>query len=415
MLNIKDIINNLDFYKEKIKEKKCFFDLDYLVFEYNEYLKYIQIEQKINQEKNILNSKAKNKDNLELIKNEAFLLNENLKEIQHNLNYHKDNYLNLLMQIPNITDKSVPIGENENDNVEIYKKGIIRNFNFEIKDHVDITKKDKFNGLNFDDATLISKNRFCIMTGKVAKLHRALINFMLNEHEKNGYIEHNVPVIVKAETLIGTGQLPKFEDDLFEVKFKENNNKFYLIPTAEVPLTNIYKNLNLTNKDLPLNLMAHTNCFRSEAGSYGKDTKGLIRQHQFEKIELVKIVEPENSMIELENITNHAEKILDLLKLPYRKVLLCNGDTGFGSIKTYDLEVWIPSQNCYREISSCSNMGDFQARRMNFKYKKNGKNEYVHTLNASGLAVGRTLVAIIENYQNENLDFDIPEILEKYF
>lgn len=327
-----------------------------------------------------------------------------------------------LSGIPNLPDESVPIGSDEKDNVEIKQWGVIPQFSFAIKDHVDLGAPL---GLDFASAAKISGSRFVVLKGQLAKLHRALAQFMLDVHTgQHAYEELYVPFMVNAASMRGTGQLPKFEVDLFKVPRKmgegeeggeERTENFYLIPTAEVPVTNLVRDTITAAEALPLKYVAHTPCFRSEAGSYGRDVRGMIRQHQFEKVELVQIAKPEESMQRLEELTRHAEIILELLELPYRRVLLCTGDMGFGSTKTYDLEVWIPSQNAYREISSCSNMGDFQARRMQARYKVgNNKPELLHTLNGSGLAVGRTGVALLENFQQEDGSIRIPKALQPY-
>lgn len=318
--------------------------------------------------------------------------------------------------IPNLLDDSVPEGKDENDNVEIRRWGEPRKFSFEPKDHVEVG--EALNGLDFANAAKISASRFIVKKGLVAKLHRALIQFMLDLHGKeHGYEEVYVPYMVNAESLTGTGQLPKFEEDLFKAQGKNQDDRpLYLIPTAEVPVTNLVRDEIVEAEQLPLQFVAHTPCFRSEAGSYGRDVRGLIRLHQFEKVELVHITKPEDSMDALERLISHAEKVLQLLELPYRVVTLCSGDIGFGATKTYDIEVWLPSQNTYREISSCSNTGDFQARRMQARWRnpETSKPELVHTLNGSGLAVGRTLVAILENYQNEDGSINLPEVLKPY-
>lgn len=325
-------------------------------------------------------------------------LKKKLSDVEHKLNNH-------LLEIPNIPHHTCPIGSSEEENKFIEKYGEITNT---ISDeHSDILHKLEM--LSFEDAVKITQSRFVVLKGQVASLHRALINFMLSRQINNGYLEYNVPYICNSESLTGTGQLPKFEEDLFKL----SNSNLYLIPTAEVPLTNIYRGAILTSEKLPILMTAHTPCFRSEAGSYGLDTKGLIRQHQFEKIELVQLVHPNNSDKALEEITLHARSILDDLKLPYQIVELCTGDLGFSSQKTYDLEVWFPSQKKYREISSCSNFGDFQARRLNIKYKEGKKKDFVHTLNGSGLAVGRTLAAIVEN-NFDGKKINIPDCLHKY-
>ena len=317
------------------------------------------------------------------------------------------------MGIPNVPDASVPEGLDENANLEISKWGMPRTFDFEIRDHADLGEALE-EGLDFETAAKLTGSRFVVMQGRTARLHRALAQFMLDQHTlENGYTEVNVPFIVNAESLQGTGQLPKFEEDLFKLRADQ---EYYLIPTAEDPVTNIVRDTILEPAQLPLKFACHTPCFRSEAGSYGRDTKGMIRQHQFEKVELVQIVEPSQSDAALEALTAHAEGILQALELPYRKVALCGGDLGFSASKTYDLEVWLPSQNTYREISSCSSFTDFQARRLQARWRNpaTGKPELVHTVNGSGLAVGRTLVAVMENYQQEDGSITIPKALAAY-
>ncbi|MCW9732000.1 serine--tRNA ligase [Avibacterium sp. 20-15] len=321
----------------------------------------------------------------------------------------------IALSIPNIPADEVPLGQDENDNVEIARWGEPRTFDFEVKDHV--TLGEHLQGLDFAAGVKLSGARFVVMKGQIAKMHRALAQFMLDLHtEQHGYSETYVPYLVNHTTLYGTGQLPKFGEDLFHTNPLEGEQPYALIPTAEVPVTNLVRDEILEQAQLPIKMTAHTPCFRSEAGSYGRDTRGLIRMHQFDKVEMVQIVEPEKSMEALEELTSHAEKVLQLLNLPYRKVLLCTGDMGFGSAKTYDLEVWVPAQNTYREISSCSNMWDFQARRMQARYRVKGekKPRLVHTLNGSGLAVGRTLVAVLENYQNADGSITVPEVLRPY-
>lgn len=315
----------------------------------------------------------------------------------------------LLLSMPNVPHESVPAGKDETQNVEVRREGTPRAFDFAVKDHVDLGAGL---GLDFDVAAKLSGSRFAVLKGPVARLHRALAQFMLDTHtQEHGYTETYVPYIVNAASMRGTGQLPKFEEDLFRVPRKmgqaaegeagEHVENFYLIPTAEVPLTNLVRDEIVSGDALPMKFAAHSPCFRSEAGSYGKDTRGMIRQHQFDKVEMVQIVHPDTSFEALDTMTHHAENILRKLELPFRTVVLCTGDMGFGSTKTYDIEVWIPAQNTYREISSCSNMGDFQARRMQARFRNaQGKPELLHTLNGSGLAVGRTLVAVLENYQN---------------
>jgi len=319
--------------------------------------------------------------------------------------------------IPNLPHESVPEGKDEADNVEVSLFGEPKHFDFKVKDHVAISE-GLDHGLDFGSSVKLTGSRFVVMKGDVAKLHRALTQFMLDQHTQiNGYAEMYVPYLVNHDSLYGTGQLPKFGEDLFHTKpATEEGQGLCLIPTAEVPLTNIVRDTIIDEADLPIKMTAHTPCFRSEAGSYGRDTKGLIRQHQFDKVEMVQIVKPEDSFAALEELTGHAEGILQALQLPYRKVLLCTGDMGFGSSKTYDLEVWLPAQDTYREISSCSNMLDFQARRMQARFRAKGakKPELVHTLNGSGLAVGRTLVAVLENYQEVDGSVVIPEVLRPY-
>lgn len=321
----------------------------------------------------------------------------------------------LLLNIPNLPHVDVPVGKDENDNIEIRRVGTPREFDFPIKDHVDLGEPL---GLDFKTASELSGARFSVMRGPIARLHRALAQFMLDTHtQQHGYIEHYTPYIVNPEILLGTGQLPKFAEDMYKIDcgLDEQKQEQYLISTAEITLTNTVRERVLSKDELPKKLTAHTPCFRSEAGSYGKDTRGLIRQHQFDKVEMVQIQRPEHSYAALEEMVGHAEKILQLLELPYRVIVLCTGDMGFGAAKTYDLEVWVPAQNTYREISSCSNCEDFQARRMQARFKdEEGKNQLVHTLNGSGLAVGRTLVAILENHQNADGSINIPKALQPY-
>ena len=350
-------------------------------------------------------------------------VNKELEGSATRLNALQGQIQDFVLGIPNLPDDSVPAGKTADENKEIKVWGKPTHFEFTPKDHVDLGTPI---GLDFDSATKISGARFVVLKGNAAKLHRALAQFMLDIHTvQHGYQEIYAPYIVNADSMRGTGQLPKFEADLFKVPRKmggehpddggERIENFYLIPTAEVPVTNLVRNEIINADHLPLKYVAHTPCFRSEAGSYGRDVRGMIRQHQFDKVELVHISKPENSMQALEELTAHAEKILELLELPYRRMLLCTGDMGFGSTKTYDLEVWIPSQNAYREISSCSNMGDFQARRMQARYKVGqNKPELLHTLNGSGLAVGRTGVAILENFQQADGSIKIPKALQPY-
>jgi len=330
-------------------------------------------------------------------------LDEKLREVE-------DEARDLLLTIPNIPDASVPVGRDETENIEISKWGNIREFDFEPLNHWDIAAT--LDIIDFDRASKIAGSRFALMKGAGARLERSLMNFMLDTHSAKGYTEVFPPVLVNRESMTGTGQLPKFEEELFRIADPE----LYLIPTAEVPVTNIHRDEILQDADLPVFYTAYTPCFRREAGSYGKDTRGLIRQHQFNKVELVKFVKPEDSYAELEKLTNDAEDILKRLGLPYRVITLCTGDMSFASAKTYDIEVWLPGQNKYREISSCSNFGDFQARRAGIRFRREGKKgtEFVHTLNGSGLAIGRTLVAILENYQQKDGSVIVPEALRQY-
>jgi seryl-tRNA synthetase len=354
---------------------------------------------------------------------ESTLVNQELQALTEKLTVVQAQLNDFLLNIPNMAHESVPTGKDESANQEVLRWGNIPTFDFQVKDHVDLATPL---GLDFDSAVKLTGSRFAVMHGQIARLHRALAQFMLDNHIQIGYHEVAVPFIVNADSMRGTGQLPKFEADLFKVPRKVGGDdqdesvetayeNFYLIPTAEVPVTNLMRDTITPAEQLPKKFVAHTPCFRSEAGSYGRDTRGMIRQHQFEKVELVQITKPEASMAALEELTAHAEAILQKLELPYRKVLLCTGDMGFGSLKTYDLEVWLPAQNTYREISSCSNMGDFQARRMQARFKTGqDKPELVHTLNGSGLAVGRTGVAILENYQQADGSIKIPKALQAY-
>jgi seryl-tRNA synthetase len=321
---------------------------------------------------------------------------------------------NLLLNIPNLPHESVPVGADEEGNVEVSRWGTPRSFDFPIQDHVALG--EKYGWLDFETAAKLSGARFALLRGPIARMHRALAQFMINLHTgEHGYEEAYTPYLVQAPALQGTGQLPKFEEDLFKIS-REGEADLYLIPTAEVSLTNIVAGEILDPKQLLLKLVAHTPCFRSEAGASGRDTRGMIRQHQFDKVEMVQVVEPSKSFEALESLTANAERVLQLLELPYRKLALCTGDMGFGAVKTYDLEVWVPSQDKYREISSCSNCGDFQARRMQARYRnpETGKPELVHTLNGSGLAVGRTLVAVLENYQQADGSIRVPDVLKPY-
>ena len=349
---------------------------------------------------------SKSKNNADLI-NQASSLSTLVKQDKEILQSIQDNIDEFLLDIPNLLDETVPIGDDETSNQIIEEIGNIPDFSFEPKSHsFFVENTDKGRGAK------IAKSRFTVLTGELAKLHRVIGQFMIDTHTNNhGYEELYVPYVVNMTSLVGTGQLPKFEEDLFKLT---DDSDLYLAPTAEVPVTNLHRNEKLNLEELPLKYVCHSPCFRSEAGSYGKDTKGLIRQHQFDKVELVKICHPDQSEEEHIKLVDDASKILDMLELPYRKVVLSSGDTGFSSSKTVDLEVWFPSQNTFREISSCSNFSDFQARRANLKFNENNKNEFCHTLNGSGLAVGRTLAAILENYQTEDGTYLYPKVLKKY-
>jgi seryl-tRNA synthetase len=349
---------------------------------------------------------------IELLRAEVGALGDELTACEQELEALQTKLADILWGIPNLLHESVPDGADESANAEVARWGDLPAFDFEPLDHVALTEKSGW--LNFEDGAKLTGARFTVMRGGAARLHRALIQFMLDLHAgEHGYEEVNVPYIVNADSLRGTGQLPKFGEDLFALK---GDNEYYLIPTAEVPVTNLVRDVILDPKTLPLKFVAHTPCFRAEAGSYGKDTRGMIRQHQFEKVELVQIVRPEDSWQAHEQLTGHAETVLQKLGLPYRKVALCGGDTGFSATKTYDLEVWLPGQQRYREISSCSNFGDFQARRMQARWRNpdTGKPELAHTLNGSGLAVGRTLIAVMENYQQADGRVSVPAVLQPY-
>ncbi len=371
--------------------------------------KLIQVKESFEKEKKEI-SKAKDKTLFQKSKSISDEISKLTKEQSH----IKSKLDLLLSNIPNISLDDVPIGKDDQSNKEVFKTNKLPNFSFKPKSHYELG--EKLNMLDFDLATKTSGSRFVFVKGKLAQLERAISNFMLDTHIKvNGYQEISPPLIASENTMFGTGQLPKFENDQFEIKFDQVNDRKFLIPTAEVILTNMVKDQILNQKNLPMRLVASTPCFRKEAGSYGKDTKGMIRQHQFYKVELVSIVDPNECVNELERMTKCATKILDALMLPYRKVILSTGDMGFSAEKTYDIEVWLPSENRFREISSCSSCGTFQANRMKARFKNN-KNEIQHvgTLNGSGLAVGRTLIAILENYQNEDGSINIPEVLRPY-
>ena len=409
MHNIKDIRDNIDNFeklllKRNIKiEKANIGNLD------KENRKLIQDKELLEKEKKNI-SKTKDQNLFEKSKE----ISKKIEKLSRDQSEIKIKLDTILSSLPNIPLDDVPVGKDENSNVEIKKFGEIKKFDFKPKSHFELG--NDLNMLDFDLATKTTGSRFVFVKNQLALLERALSNFMLDTHiNKNNYLEISPPLIANENTMYGTGQLPKFENDQFELVLDDKNDRKFLIPTAEVILTNMVKDKILQVKDLPLRFVASTPCFRKEAGSYGKDTKGMIRQHQFYKVELVSIVEPNNCNDELERMTNCATNILDLLKLPYRKMLLCTGDMGFSAEKTYDIEVWIPSENKYREISSCSSCSSFQARRMKARYK-NSKNEtnFVGTLNGSGLAVGRTLIAILENYQQSDGSIKVPDVLKPY-
>jgi len=409
MHNIKDIRKNFDEFKKFMRLRNVDLNLDNILSLDENNRNLIQKKESLEMAKKNI---SKNKDEKMFAKSKELSLKiDDLSKKQTLLKKQLDN---LLSSIPNIPLKDVPPGKNENDNKEILKVGEIKNFNFKPKSHYEIG--EKLNMLDFDLATKTTGSRFVFVKDKLASLERALSNFMIDTHTKiNGYTEISPPLLATDETMFGTGQLPKFENDQFEIKLDEKEERKFLIPTAEVILTNMVKNQIINLNSLPMRIVASTPCFRKEAGSYGKDTKGMIRQHQFYKVELVSIVENNKCLEELEHMTNSATMILDKLKLPYRKIILNTGDMGFSAEKTYDIEVWLPSENKYREISSCSSCGTFQARRMKARYKnKDNVTDFVGTLNGSGLAVGRTLIAILENYQTEDGSIMIPDVIKPY-
>ena len=417
MLDSKILRSDLDSVVAKLQIKN--FDFDVAAFSHlEEQRKSLQVStQNLQGERNsrsraIGDAKAKG-DDIQPLLDDVANLGDQLKTAEAELGELQARLDELLLDVPNLPHDSVPAGNSEADNIEVLRWGEPPEFDFEPRDHIDLGQA--LDGMDFERAAKLSGARFVTMTGALVTLHRALIQFMINQHIlQHGYTETYAPYLVNEATLIGTGQLPKFKEDLFHID-SENHN-LYLIPTAEVPVTNFVAESIVEADQLPLKYVAHTPCFRSEAGSYGKDTRGMIRQHQFEKVELVQIVKPDDSMAALEELTGHAETILQMLGLAYRKVILCGGDLGFASTKTYDLEVWLPGQNTYREISSCSCMTDFQARRMKARWRnpETGKPELVHTLNGSGLAVGRSLIAIMENYQQADGSIKIPDVLQPY-
>ena len=408
MHNLKDLRNNLESFKKKLKERNVEFDIDNFNRKDKDNRDLIIEKEKLEQEKKSL---SKSKDQANFIKSKK--ISENISILAKK---QKDSQIDLneiICSLPNLAADDVPIGKDETSNKLIKKVGNIKNYNFKIKSHVDLGAKN--DGIDFETSIKLSGSRFVVLKNEFALLERALINFMLDTHVNDfKYSEISPPLIVNEEVMFGTGQLPKFEDDQFEIKFENSEQRKFLIPTAEVVLTNLVRKSIIDQNQLPKRFVASTPCFRKEAGSYGKDTKGMIRQHQFYKVELVSIVEPNKCLEELNRMLNCAENILVKLEIPYQVVLLSTGDMGFSAEKTYDIEAWIPSEKKYREISSCSSCGTFQARRMGAKYKTNNGNEYVGTLNGSGLAVGRLMIALIENNQNEDGSITIPNVLKKY-
>lgn len=419
MLDIKLVRSEPDKIAEKLSIKGFTLDTKYLDGLESQRCKLQNISESLQSERNTYSkemgkaiSNAKNKEEIASFKVKGEELKKSCIQAESKLNAIKIELEVYMSSVPNLPDEEVPSGINESDNIELRCWGELPIFSFEIKDHVDLG--ELLGMLDFESGAKITGSRFSVMRGGIARMHRALSQFMLDTHQfEHGYEEVNVPYLVNSESLYGTGQLPKFEEDLFKL---QDEREFYLIPTAEVPVTNIYRDQIIDAAQLPIMLACHTPCFRSEAGSYGKDTRGMIRQHQFEKVELVHFSEPKKSTEALESITRHAEAILRMLELPYKTVILCGGDIGFSAARTYDIEVWLPSQNCYREISSCSNFRDFQARRSRIRWRNpdTGKPELLHTINGSGLAVGRALVAVMENYQLEDGSIAIPKVLQKY-
>ena len=409
MHNLKEIRKNFDDFKKSLKKRSIDLDFDNLENLDKNNRDLIQKKENLEREKKEI---SKSKDQSLFEKSKQISLE--IEKIENNQKKIKKELDNILSNIPNIPHKDVPIGKDENDNVEISKSGKIPDFDFKPKTHFELG--ENLGMLDFNLATKTTGSRFVFVKDKLALLERALSNFMLDTHiSKNGYEEISPPLLASEDTMFGTGQLPKFENDQFEVKLDDTSGRKFLIPTAEVILTNIVKDNIINQKDLPMRFVASTPCFRKEAGSYGKDTKGMIRQHQFYKVEMVSIVEQNKCLEELERMTNCATNILDQLELPYRKIILCSGDMGFSAEKTYDIEVWLPSENRYREISSCSSCSTFQAVRMKARYKNENKETlFVGTLNGSGLAVGRTLIAVLENYQEKDGSIKIPKILQPY-
>lgn len=416
MLDIRDIRNNYEFVKERLSVRGKEYPLEELKEldeKRREIIGVVEDKKAYQNEisKKIPMMKKEGKDTEEIFKEMKELSNE-IKGFDEELKELDEKIREVILEIPNLPNESVPRGNDDSENIEMVKVGTPREFDFEPRAHWDIGTMNDW--LDFERANKITGSRFSIFKGFGAKLERALTQFMLDLHtEKQGYTEMSTPFMVNRDSMIGTGQLPKFSEDMYQLE----RDDFYLVPTAEVPLTNMYRGEILSEDDLPIYITGYTPCFRREAGSAGRDTRGLIRNHQFDKVELVKFVKPETSYDELEKLTMNAREVLDLLKLPYRVVTLCGGDLGFSSAKTYDIEVWMPSYGRYVEISSCSNFESYQARRSNIKYrpKDGGKTEFVHTLNGSGLAVGRTFAALVENYQKEDGTIEIPEVLKPYF
>ena len=408
MLDINQILNDQEAVIKKLKTREYEINFEDINALHTKRKEIIKTKEDLSAEKNKISDKfksAKDKSEKDIIKNQSIQIEKNISENKKILEKVENNLRGLLLEIPNLPDDDIPIGDES-------KNKVIKTWGNTKTKGVDHSSFFVDNGLlDFESAVTLSKSRFVVIKGQLAKLQRSLISFMLDEHINNGYTEYYLPYLVNSNSLTGTGQLPKFEDDLFKI----DNEELYLIPTGEVPLTGLYRDKIIQESDLPIKNVAHTPCFRSEAGSYGKDTKGMIRQHQFEKIEIVQIVKPDEAQKALDSIIQSAESILEKLNLPYQRVLLATSDLGFSASKTFDLEVWMPGQKSFREISSCSCFTDFQSRRLNIRYKDNAKSKiYPYTLNGSGLAVGRALVAILENYTDNNI-INIPSVLQQYF
>ncbi len=406
MHNLKDIRKNTKLFEKKIKERNSTVDLKSLIKHDKENRELIQRKEKLEQEKKLL-SKKKDPSNFNKSKN----LTNQIEELENSQKKIQEKINTILSSIPNLALDDVPVGNDEKSNKIIKKSTEIKKFDFKIKSHIELSK----NYMDFETATKLSGSRFVVLKDKLALLERALINFMIDVHTKKfGYVEISPPLIVNEKIMFGTGQLPKFEKDQYEISSEKDEERKYLIPTAEVPLSNLFNNSTIDQKKLPLRFVAGTPCFRREAGSYGKDTKGIMRQHQFYKVELVSFVEPSKCEVELNRMLNCAEEILKMLKLPYQIALLSSGDMGFSAEKTFDIETWIPSENKFREISSCSSCGMFQARRMKTKFKSGNSSDFIGTLNGSGLATGRLMIALMEYYQNSDGSITIPAQLKKY-